>query len=243
MTLRVSGRLFATALVAIALVASSSVSGASTSVASPHNVRHDLPSFHHIFEVVMENLDYTSAQETPGFSRLAHTWAQATNYFGVSHPSLPNYLALTAGSTFGITSDCVTCYISSPNLLSQLMLARISNGEFMEGVPGRCYLQPWGGVEYASKHNPFRYFVSVRRSKAACSHLLPLSRLSPILRMPSQDVPRFVWVTPNLCHDGHDCSPGASATWLTTFVHTVTASPAWRDDGVLFVTWDEGVEA
>jgi phosphatidylinositol-3-phosphatase len=55
-------------------------------------------------------------------------------------------------------------------------------------------------------------------------------------------VPRFVWVTPNLCHSGHDCGPAAGGAWLSGFVASVTASPAWRNGGALVVTWDEGTD-
>jgi len=205
-----------------ALVASATIApgGASTSG------RDGIPRFNHVFVVVMENLDYGPAMSTPGIARIASRWAVATNYYGVSHPSLPNYLALAAGSTFGVASDCVTCYITAPNLFGQLAAAGDSYDAFFEGVPSSCFLGPWGGTGYASKHNPFRYFNDVRASTSICSHLQPLSRLAPLLKGPAKSVPQFVWVTPDLCHDGHDCSPTTAAAWLAPFVNSVTASKA-----------------
>jgi hypothetical protein len=228
-------RRFAAAVLLLSLAALPSASSAAPGATG----RHGVPAFHHVFVVVMENLDYQSAMATPGLAHLAATWALATNSYGVSHPSLPNYLALTGGSTFSITSDCVNCYVNAPNLFSQLANSRHSFDAFLEGVPGSCYLSPWGGVDYASKHNPLRYFDNVRSSATLCSHLRPLTQLEPLLRGPSSAVPDFVWVTPDLCHDGHDCTPTTAATWLTTFVRSVTSSAAWRDHGVLLVTWDE----
>ena len=46
-------------------------------------------------------------------------------------------------------------------------------------------------------------------------------------------------MTPNLCHDGHDCPAGMAAAWLQGFVASVVRTAAWRDNGALFVTWDE----
>jgi hypothetical protein len=201
--------------------------------------RSGVPAFHHVFVIVMENLGYDQALQTPGLAALASRWALATDSYGASHPSLPNYLALTSGSTFSISSDCVTCYVNSPNLFSQLSASSVSYDAYLEGVPGPCYLSPWGGSDYASKHNPFRYYDDVRRSPAMCSHLRPFSEFTSLLARSSRAVPGFVWVTPNLCHDGHDCAPGVAATWLTNIVQKITASAAWRDRGVLFVTWDE----
>ncbi len=187
----------------------------------------------------MENLDYASALATPGLARLADTYALATRYYAVAHPSLPNYLALTSGGTWGVTSDCTSCYRNAPNLLSQLAAARESFDVFLEGVPSACYLAPYGGVDYAGKHNPFRYYLDVRASRSLCAHLRPYSKLAPLLMGPAARVPRFVWVTPDLCHDGHDCPAATAATWLTGFVGAVTKSAAWRQGGVLFVSWDE----
>ncbi|TMD16815.1 MAG: hypothetical protein E6J07_07290, partial [Chloroflexi bacterium] len=72
--------------------------------ASPAPVRATVPAFSHIFEIVMENHEYGSVigrPDAPYVNKLAATYGLATNYFAASHPSLPNYLALTAGSTFG----------------------------------------------------------------------------------------------------------------------------------------------
>ncbi len=205
--------------------------------------RGGIPAFRHVFVVVMENLDYQTALALPGFAMLAKSYALATNYYSVAHPSLPNYLALTSGSTWGITSDCVECFVNAPNLAEQLYAARISFAAYMEGAPSPCFLADYGGNDYAAKHNPFRYYDDVRASKQLCDAIRPESELPRLLAGPSIGVPRFVWVTPNLCHDGHDCPAATAAAWLDVFVNMVTKSAAWRDHGVLFVTWDESASS
>ncbi len=203
--------------------------------------RSGATGFLHVFVVVMENRTEADAMSDPGIARLAKRGGLATNYDAVAHPSLPNYLALTGGSTFGITSDCVTCYVNAPNLFSQLSAAHVTYDAYLEGVPGPCFLATYGGVDYASKHNPFRYYDDVRSSPTLCSHLRPYTELAATLRRPAAKVPSFLWVTPDLCHDGHDCSTSAAAAWLTGFVNQVTASAAYRSGGLLIITWDEGV--
>ena len=188
----------------------------------------------------MENLGYTEALETPGYADLVRRYGFASEYYAAAHPSLPNYLALTSGSTWGVTSDCTACYVDARDLGAQLSAAGVSWGAYMEGIPGPCFLDQYGGTGYAAKHNPFRYYIAIRSSPALCAHIRPLGDLRPLLGGPAAGVPRFVWVTPDLCHDGHDCSPGEAAGWLDGFVAQVTAGAAWRDGGVLFVTWDEG---
>lgn len=215
------------------------VSGAMPALASSRAGRDGVPAFQHVFVVVMENLGYQSALAAPGFAAIANHYALATQYYAASHPSLPNYLAMTSGSTWGVSSDCTDCLINEPNLASELAGAHISFGAFIEGIPTSCYLDPYGGVDYAGKHDPFRYYIDVRSSRNLCSKIRPESELPRLLAGPASGVPRFTWVTPDLCHDGHDCAPSVAATWLSGFVAQLTRSAAWRDQGVLFVTWDE----
>src|SRR4029077_17359359 len=78
-----------------------------------------VPAFSHVFVIVMENHEYPAvigSSDAPFINSLAATYGLATNYYGASHPSLPNYFALTAGSTFGVASDCTACYVSATNI-------------------------------------------------------------------------------------------------------------------------------
>jgi phospholipase C len=203
--------------------------------------REGVPSFAHIFVVVMENLGAQGAMAVPSVATLAARYESTTDWYAVAHPSLPNYLALVSGSTWEISSDCTSCYQSGTDLADQLDQAGISWGAYFGAMPSPCYLRPQspdGG--YAQKHDPFAYFVDLRDSPARCAHLQPLSFLQTQLGGPATGVPRFVWVTPDMCDSGHDCSPATAGAWLSGFVGQVTASAAWRAGGLLVVTWDEG---
>ncbi|MGD0592268.1 MAG: alkaline phosphatase family protein [Acidimicrobiales bacterium] len=202
--------------------------------------RDGVPRFAHVFVVLMENLGYAPAMATPGLAALADRYARATDYWAISHPSLPNYLAITSGSTWGISSDCTGCYVSASNLGEQLSAAGVTWGAYLEGVPTSCYLDPYSDDPlYAGKHNPFRYYTDIRRSRALCSHLEPFGQLTRALAEARATIPQFVWITPNLCHDGHNCDPQVAASWLDGFVASVVKTSAWRHGGVMFVTWDE----
>ncbi len=195
----------------------------------------------HVFVIVMENLGYSAALATPADAALAHRYAYTTDYYATTHPSLPNYISLLAGSTLGITSDCVSCFVNAPNLPTELSSAGVSWAAYMEAMPGPCYLSPYApsGL-YAGKHDPFVYFDNIRSNPSLCNGIQPLSNLTPLLTGAAAAVPNFVWVTPNLCNDGHNCSPEAAGQWLTGMVSRITASAAWRGGGALYVTWDEG---
>ena len=212
---------------------------AATTVAAKSGV----PAFSHVFLIVMENLGYARASRLPYVSALAARYGEATRYDAVAHPSLPNYLALTGGET-RVTSDCTTCYVVADNLAAQASAAGVTWGAYMEGLPGSCWLGAWWPPgRYAGKHDPFRYYADVRGSRSLCGDIRPLTALTGALgaggAAASGSVPHLVWITPNLCHDMHDCSPGVGDAWLSGLVPSILASAAWRDGGVLFITWDE----
>src|SRR5690242_13057226 len=80
--------------------------------------RAQVPSFSHVFVIVMENHEFgdiVGSPSAPYLNQLAQQYGLATNYFGVTHPSLPNYMALTGGDTF-FNSDCVGCLANAPSL-------------------------------------------------------------------------------------------------------------------------------
>jgi len=81
------------------------------------------PTFSHIFTIVLENKEDTTIigkSYAPYLNSLVSSYGLATQYYAIGHPSLPNYMALTGGSTFGITSDCATCFQHTQNLADQI---------------------------------------------------------------------------------------------------------------------------
>jgi hypothetical protein len=181
----------------------------------------------HVFMIVMENHSVSQAISKPYTAGLAARYAVATNYHAVAHPSLPNYLALTSGSTWGIQDDG---YHSLPagGLGAQLTQAGVSWRAYMEGMGGDCMTSEQG---YVVKHNPFAYYGG-----ACPPNVVPMTALRHDL---GAGTPRFVWITPDLCHDGHDCSAATADDFLSSLVPQILASPAWKQGGRLFITWDE----
>ena len=183
----------------------------------------------HVFVIVMENTSLASALRAPSISSLAAKYQLATNYHAISSPSLPNYLALTSGSTWGITDDGYHA-LPAGGLGAQLTAAGVTWRAYMEGLTtAGCLRSPY---PYAVKHNPFAYYG------ASCPpNVVGLEALETDL---AGDTPSFVWITPGLCHDGHDCALSEAGPWLEDLVDRIVASAAWRDHGLLFVVWDEG---
>ena len=196
------------------------------SVASPSPTSSVTPAGS-VFLIVMENRTYAEAMDQPYTASLASQFAVATSYYAVSHPSLPNYLALTSGSTWGIKDDD---YHSLPEggIGHQLTQRGVSWRAYMESMTAGCRDSP---SPYAVKHNPFAYYGG-----PCPPNVVPLTVLDADL---AGSTPHFVWITPNLCNDGHDCSSQVADAFLRGQVPKILGSEAWRSGGVLFLTWDE----
>jgi phosphatidylinositol-3-phosphatase len=185
----------------------------------------------HVFVIVLENRSYSQVIGNGYVAQLAAQYGVASNYHGVSHPSLPNYLALTSGSTWGVADDGWHS-LPAGGLGAQLTNAGIEWRAYMEGMSNGCYHSAY---PYALKHNPFAYYGG-----ACPSQVVPFTNFTADL---STSSPRFVWITPDMCHDGHDCSTATTDAWLSQTVPAILQSDAWQDNGVLFITWDEGEDS
>jgi phosphatidylinositol-3-phosphatase len=183
----------------------------------------------HVFVIVMENRAYAQAMAMPYISGLAAQYAVATNYRAITHPSLPNYLALTAGSTFGITDDGYH-RLAPGGLGAQLSEHRIAWRAYMEGMTGGCLD---GTDRYAVRHNPFAYFGG-----GCPANVVPLTARTLDADL-AGTTPNFVWITPDACHDGHDCSDREADSYLAGQVPKILGSAAWQKDGLLLIVWDE----
>jgi|SRR5579859_2379766 len=191
-------------------------------------------TYEHVILVVLENHSFSEvAGHSPYLNRLAAACGLATGYSAVSHPSLPNYLALTSGSTHGISSDCTDCPVSAPSIFGQLHGAWRS---YLESIPAPGYEGAINGG-YARKHNPAAYYEAI--ATAYAQRAVPLDHLRRDLAHDA--LSRFSLVVPNLCSDEHDCPVATGDAWLGTWVRKILASRAYAGGKtVVFLTYDEG---
>jgi acid phosphatase len=188
--------------------------------------------------IVMENQELSDVignPDAPYTNWLARRYGLATRYYGVAHRSLPNYLALTGGSTFGIDTDCTSCSVRATNLVDQLEQAGVSWKAYMEDMPKPCY-RGASAHAYAKRHNPFMHYNDIASRRSRCSRIVPYSELYSDLR--HGHMPRFSWISPNLCNDTHDCGIQAGDRFLAGAAPSLLE--ALGPHGVLFVVWDEG---
>ena len=199
----------------------------------------------HVFLIVMENHSYAEVAGQPYTASLASAWAHATNYHAITHPSLPNYLDLYAGSNHGITTDCdpgPSCHISGTSLGDELSAKGLTWKGYFEGMPAPCTLTNPG--TYRAHHNPLIYFDDMWQNTApgglCYTHVVPMFPALTNDLAGAGTTPSFAYVKPDNCHDSHDCSVATGDTWLSQNIPPLLNSPACTVDKCLVIlTWDE----
>jgi phosphatidylinositol-3-phosphatase len=199
-----------------------------------------LAHYSHVMWIWFENESFDSIVgngQAPYLNTLAKRCGLARNYRSISHPSLPNYIAATSGSTWNINDDGPPKdhALKVPSIYSQLDRAGLTWRDYEENAPGGCPLKDAG--LYAVRHDPAPYFTRIR---AACARWdVTLGALASDLVRDS--LPSFAFVTPNLCHGMHDCPVGTGDDWLRRWLSRILDSAAYRaGKTAIFITWDEG---
>jgi hypothetical protein len=200
----------------------------------------EIPALGRVFFVIFENREFGQVignASAPTFNRLAGEGALLTQHYAITHPSFPNYLALIAGDTFGITRNCEDCYQDAPILPDQLEDSGRTWRAYLEGMPEPCF--DYTVNPYPKRHNPFIYFDSVRSNEARClSRVVPFDRFGADMAQGS--LPAFVWITPDICNSAHDCPLSTADSWLSALVDSIRSSQAYGPDSLIIITWDEG---
>jgi phosphatidylinositol-3-phosphatase len=233
-------RLAAATLATLAALVVSSSSGAATAT-GPCGSRAGAPAHvSHVIWIWFENHAAGEIVDNPAAPRatlLAHDCGFAEQYYAVAHPSLPNYLAATSGSTQGVRDDGAPSAhpLRAASLFGQAASAR----SYEENMPALCALAD--AYPYATKHNPEAYYLGARaRCRTGDVPLGTPTRGAFATALANGTLPAFSFVTPNLCNDMHDCPVATGDAWLGSWLVTITNSSSYRaGHTVVFVVWDE----
>ena len=220
------------------------------------NSRSTLKNFQHVFIIMMENTGFTTLignANAPFINFAASTYGLATNYTGVTHPSQPNYIAATSGSTNGVTNDS-DITIDVPNIVDQLEGAGKTWKAYMQSL-SLCSTKldhACGNQLYERKHNPFVSYLDIQSNPARMANIVDFSEFSSDLA--SGRVADYSWISPDQCNDMHGrggpstdpCNFGdvaglisAGDTFVRNAVNAIMNSSAWNGNSVIFITWDE----
>lgn len=216
----------------------------------------------HVYVIVLENHSFDAALNS-GLSPFLHTLAGdhgvAACYFAVTHPSLPNYLAMIGGDDFDVRDDAPSCFASDlrsgrachrfegDSLVDQLEAAGLGWALYAQTLPAADVLRQSSGPDalYVQKHNPFAYFAQIAADPARLAKFKPFSSFAADL---AAGMPNFVYIVPNQCDDGHGAGgcldPSALVRDYDAFVEKtvgmIRASEGWTKNSAIIVTFDEG---
>jgi hypothetical protein len=196
-------------------------SGIGSSAVSNSSAADTIPTYNHIFLIVLENEGFNGVignSYAPIMNALASDYGLATNYHGVADPSEPNYVAMLGGSYFGINNDNPYWFpgntVNAANLMSQLEAAGKTWRGYFQNMPypgyrGYCYPDKCNGIpdsdtQYVSKHNGIVNFANLQ-TPAEMGKMFPLSQLTTDLA--SGTVPNFSYIIPDECDDMHGAPP------------------------------------
>ena len=213
---------------------------------------HKMPEgkyFDHVVIVMMENQGLDEARGDPYIASLSEKGAWFSNYHAITHPSFPNYLAIVAGSTYGIEHDHEPRPLKGETIADRLEEKGLTWKSYAENYPGGCFLGEGAGagrvtpaadpVElYARKHVPFLAFASIQNDHERCGHVVGASQFMRDAR--AGNLPNYSFYTPNMFNDGHDTSLEASSKWLRGFVTSLERTVAMHQRTLVVIVWDEG---
>ena len=225
----------------------------------------------HAYVIMLENHSEQSVigdPNMPYLTSLANTYGQATHYYGVTHPSEPNYVATISGSNWYTNNDSPANRFDHTNLVDTLSQARLTWTAYMEAMPNTDKLADfWPSSSnplYASKHNPFVLFDDVRNNSARLNHIKPYTSMANDLAGGHSST--FTFIVPDQCNDMHGGVYGAVAghpetpcpynssnddpadvtlkhnadAFVQHAVTTIMSAPTWTRHSAIFIVADEG---
>jgi phosphatidylinositol-3-phosphatase len=193
----------------------------------------------HVVWIWEENHSYDriiGSTKDPYINSLATTYGSASNAWGISHPSVPNYLGATSGLPLSQLpkSDCTNCTQSGPDLFTQ--------GEtwksYLESMPTPCDRVATADGLYEPRHNPATYYLDVPADTCTADDV-PYTALSSDLA--HHTLPAFSYIAPNMNDDMHNGTIEEGDSWLSANLPALLDSTEFTSGSmVVFIMWDEG---
>jgi hypothetical protein len=208
----------------------------------------------HVIWILFENQGYDQVvgnRRLPYTNRLLASCGLATRYYGVGDPSLPNYIAMTSGGTWGVSGDS-SGPLRVPSIFSQVEVRHLQWRSYSESMPRNCYRSdyPSDNPLYTAHHEPVIYYAGIRRDCARWDVPLGTVQRGALAHdLSANKLPAFAIIGPN--DDGGTTKPGCSRpcgdvdpplsdSFLRAWLTKIFASKAYASGTTaVFITWDE----
>jgi hypothetical protein len=207
-----------------------------------------------VFILLLENHSYAQVignSSMPYLNALATSYAYSKAYYANTHPSIGNYIELTAGQVV-TNNDTYTATISVDNVVRHLIAAGKTWKEYSEAIPSLGYTGLDAG-SYTEHHNPLSYYSDVRNSSTQLQNLVPFTQLATDLA--NHALPTYSFIVPDNADNGHDCPTGIPNctdnqnlahvdSWLQANIQPLLSSSDFNapHGGLLIIVFDEGVD-
>ncbi|KAJ5152716.1 Phosphate-repressible acid phosphatase [Penicillium canariense] len=206
-------------------------------------------AFDRFVNIWIENTDFDTTAADKNFEALAKEGIMLTNYFGVSHPSEPNYCASAAGDDFGMDNDDWHQIPANVSTIADLFDTKgVAWGEYQEAMPyagkqnklfrftGFRYPES-GPNDYVRKHNPLILFDSVTNDAVRPRQIKNFTSFYEDLE--HHRLPQHMFITPNMTNDAHDTNITVAGDFLARFLPPLLQNEYFTKDTLVLVTFDE----
>ncbi|KAF2151926.1 acid phosphatase phoa [Myriangium duriaei CBS 260.36] len=200
-------------------------------------------AFDRFVTIWLENTDFSAAQADPNLAWLASKGVTLENYFGVTHPSEPNYIAAIGGDNFGLDGDPFVQIANNVSTVIDLLESRgISWSEYQEDLPysgfeGFAWVnQQTKANDYVRKHNP-AVIYNANTSPERLARIKNITMFQEDLK--NDKLPQWMFITPNMTSDGHDTSVTTAGTWTRNFLEPLLNNKNFMKRTLVLVTFDE----
>ncbi|EMC94333.1 hypothetical protein BAUCODRAFT_35520 [Baudoinia panamericana UAMH 10762] len=200
-------------------------------------------AFDRFITIWLENTDYSAAAQDPNLLWLAQQGITLENYFGVTHPSEPNYVAAVGGDNFGMDNDNFNQIDANVSTVVDLLEARsISWATYQECMPytgfeGFSWINGTTKKNcYVRKHHP----TVIYNSNTTPKRLAVQKNLTEFYNdLAAEQLPQWSFITPNMLNDGHDTSVTYAGNWTRTFLEPLLSNEYFMKNTLILVTFDE----
>ncbi|KAF7721347.1 hypothetical protein EC973_004847 [Apophysomyces ossiformis] len=158
-----------------------------------------------------------------------------SNYMALTHPSQPNYIGLITGSLSGVWND-LEVNVNRKSIVDLLEAKGITWKSYQEAYSGGCDTKMRIGT-YARKHNPFMSIVNIQQNPDRCAKIVSADQLDTDIA--NDEVPQFVFYTPDMNDDSHDTNMPYASKWFEGFLEPRIGKTELNKNTMFVATFDE----
>ena len=197
-------------------------------------------AFDRFFVIILENADREDVMRDMYMGSVLPSKGQLlTEYYALMHPSQGNYLAMISGQRFPVVDYDVNIDPSYRTIVDLFETAGKNWKAYMQSLPTSpsCFTGTSSSDSlYRRKHNPFISFSSISEKAARCKNIVPATQLD--VDIATNEIPDYVFYTPDMKNDGHDTTLRYASNWLKGFLDPMLENPKFSST-LFLVTFDE----